>query len=138
MATEDSDLIRRLADGERRRMQRAELPDTPGSSPRDVLALRKAERHGGSANAYLAEADADLAALSAAGLAVVPAGETREEWGLRRPDGVVVASGQPRAVEERDIAEEESRPDGIRGCILIRRETRLGPWEPVQPDAADG
>jgi len=80
------------------------------------------------------QADAVLAALSSAGLAVVPAGEQREEWGTRRPDGSVLALGQTREWEEEVVAYEDSRPDGVRGCVVVSRAVYCGPWRPVSPE----
>lgn len=66
-----------------------------------------------------------LAALSAAGLAVVPAGEQREEWGYRiAPDNRIweMAGDAVQRVAARHS-----------GVLPYRRTVHVGSWQPVDP-----
>lgn len=106
---------------------------------------------------FVADALADLAALSSAGLTVVPTeslpewrcpscgavtrarmadtptGEPREEWCVRRPDGALIRDfTREQAVDL--IRIEETCADGIRGCELMRRTVHTGPWLPAEPE----
>jgi hypothetical protein len=75
-------------------------------------------------------ADVVLAALADAGLVVVPAAETREEWALEtdRPGDRVwrdVYGDRGQAQEWQALSP---------AARLVRRVTHTGPWEPA-PDA---
>lgn len=72
-----------------------------------------------------------FAALFAAGLAVVPVAERREEWGAQRtPQYGSTVAGPMWQTEARDFADGAPN-DVIAG--MVRRTVYVGPWEPV-PD----
>jgi hypothetical protein len=91
----------------------------------DVIAAYhrwKGRRHSLACLSCRGELAALFTALSTAGLAVVPAGEQREEWGV---DGAPFEDGEENA---RRIAARNS------GSQLVRRTVHVGPWVPVDRD----
>lgn len=74
-------------------------------------------------------------AVTRARMADTPTGEPREEWCVRRPDGALVRDNFTREQAVDLIRIEETCADGIRGCELMRRTVHTGPWLPAEPEA---
>lgn len=81
------------------------------------------------ASAQLDTARAAVAALEAAGLAVVPVARAWEEWAVEDPERT--AAELPLHLFGQDRAEAESLARYHGSLRLLRRAVQAGPWEPT-------